>query len=64
MNKLTEKFAKVDESFTVYRYDNGFMFEIRGRDHDNEWRTSKILSTTQEDLLNLIKQAVSLPLDE
>ncbi len=41
MAKLT-KLAKVNESFTVYRYDNGFMIEVGGRDKENDWKNHKV----------------------
>ena len=30
--KISDKLSKVDESFTVYMYDNGYMFDVSGRD--------------------------------
>ena len=62
MAKLT-KLAKVNESFTVYRYDNGFMIEIGGRDNENDWKTSKILCTTEDELFAVIKEALSMEMD-
>ena len=64
MAKLSSKLAKVNESFTINRYDNGFMIEVGGRDHEDEWKTSKILCNTEEELLTLVKEAISLPLDQ
>jgi len=42
MEKKLNKLAKVNESFTVYRYDNGFMIEVSGRDRNNYYKTTKI----------------------
>ncbi len=63
MAKQLGKLAKVNESITVNRYDNGFMVEVGGRDDDGEWKTSKILCTTEEEVLALIKEWNTLPLD-
>lgn len=63
MAKLSDKLSKVNESFTIYRYDNGFMAEVGGRDDEGEWKTSKILCNTEEQLISIIKEALSLPLE-
>jgi hypothetical protein len=55
-----KKLEKVSENFTVNRYDNGFMIEVPGRDKNNDWVTCKILCNTEEDLLAVIKEALSL----
>ena len=55
MAKLT-KLAKVNDSFTVNRYDNGFMIEVGGRDEENDWKSAKILCNTEEELIELIKE--------
>ena len=55
-----KKLDKVNESFTVNRYDNGFMIEVSGRDKNNDWVTCKILCSSEEDLLAVIKEALSL----
>ena len=44
------KLAKVNESITINRYDNGYMVEVGGRDDDNEWKTAKILCNTDQDM--------------
>lgn len=64
ISKISDKLAKVNESFTVTMYDNGFMIEISGRDSDEEWRSAKIIVPTSEQLVELINEAVSLPRDE
>ena len=55
MAKLT-KLAKVNDSFTVYRYDNGWMVEVSGNDKKDDWKTAKIMCNTEEDLVALIKE--------
>ena len=55
--------AKVNDSFSVNMYDNGFMFEISGRDHAEDWSTSKILCTSVEELVELIKEATAMEKD-
>lgn len=62
MTKLT-KLAKVNESISINRYDNGWMAEIGGRDKNGEWKNAKILCNTEEELLGLIKEYNSMDLD-
>ena len=62
MPKL-DKLAKVNESFTINRYDNGWMVEIGGRDDDNDWKTVKTVCNTEDDVLDLIKEWNTKELD-
>ena len=64
MRKIKDKLAKVNDSFTVYNYDNGFMFEISGRDSNNDYKNAKIVVTSIEELVALVKEATTLPKDE
>ena len=58
-----DKLAKVNESISINRYDNGWMVEVGGRDHDDQWSSAKIICNTQEEVLDLIKQYNATPLD-
>lgn len=62
MAKLT-KLAKVNENICLNRYDNGWMVEVSGRDDDGEWKTSKILCTTEDELLSVVKEWNAMDLD-
>jgi hypothetical protein len=62
MSKLS-KLNKVNESFSINRYDNGYMIEVSGRDSDNDWKTAKILCNTREDLIATINEALDMELD-
>ncbi len=64
MAKISEKIAKVNESFTINRYDNGFMIEVGGRDYNDEWKTSKIIVATEDELVTLVREAVNLPKED
>jgi hypothetical protein len=61
--KLADKMAKVNDSFSVNMYDNGYMMEISGRDHNEDWATSKILCNSLEELVDLIKEATEMERD-
>ena len=62
MTKLT-KFVKVNENISINRYDNGWMVEISGRDKKEEWKTTKTLCNTEEELITLIKEYNAMDLD-
>ena len=61
--KIGDKLIKVNESFTINMYDNGYMIEVNGRDDDGEWKTAKIIVGTDDELqlLALVKEAINLP---
>ena len=62
MAKLT-KLAKVNESISVNRYDNGWMVEIGGRDKKGEWKNTKTLCNTEEEMIAVIKEWNTLEVD-
>jgi hypothetical protein len=64
MAKQLGKLTKVNESFTVNRYDNGFMLEITGRDSDSDWKTAKIMCATREQLFEVIIEALDMDKDD
>lgn len=55
MAKLA-KLAKVNDNFTINRYDNGWMVEVGGVNKNDEWATTKVLCNTEEELVALIKE--------
>ena len=63
MAKLS-KLAKVNESITINRYDNAWMVEIGGRGADNgDWKNSKTVCNTEQELLDVIKEWNTMDLD-
>ena len=60
---ISDKLTKVNEAFTINMYDNGFMIEVGGRDDNDEWKNTKIIVSTVEELVELVKEAASLPRD-
>jgi hypothetical protein len=57
------KLAKVNESITINRYDNAWMVEIGGRDKKEDWKNSKTVCNTEEELIALIKEYNAMDLD-
>jgi hypothetical protein len=60
VSKIGDKLTKVSESFTVNMYDNGFMIEVGGQDANDDWKNAKILVSSVEELVVLIKEAASM----
>ena len=63
MIKLSDKLEKVNDNFSVNMYDNGYMFEINGRNADEDWTTAKIICQDIKELTTLIEEAASMPRD-
>jgi hypothetical protein len=63
MSKLN-KLAKVNDSFTINRYDNGWMVEIGGRNKKDDWANAKVVCNTEEEVITLIKEYNTMPLSE
>lgn len=64
INKIADKLTKVNESFSVNMYDNGYMIEVSGRDSNNDYKTAKIMISTVDDLLAIIKEVTGMERDE
>ena len=60
---ISDKLVKVNENFTINMYDNGFMIEVGGRDNENEWKTAKIMVTTIDELVALVREAAEMERD-
>lgn len=60
-NKVKDILKKVDENFTVNIYSNGYMFEVSGRNEDDDWASAKIVCNTIDEVIALVKETVTLP---
>jgi hypothetical protein len=61
--RLSDKLAKCNDNVQVYFYDNGFMVEVGGRDHNDDWKTAKIMCPTLEDVNAVIVEASEMEKD-
>ena len=59
-----DKLCRVTESFTVNRYDNGFMVEVTGTNHQENYHTVKINVSTVQQLTEIIQQIVLMDLND
>ncbi len=64
VNKFNDKLTKVNESFTIYRYDNGYMIEVSGRDEENDYKTAKIMCGTEDELVALVREVLAMEKDD
>ena len=62
MSKLS-KLAKVNENISINRYDNGWMVEIGGRDKKEDWKNTKTMCNTEDELIAVIKEWNTMELD-
>jgi len=64
VTKLGDKLAKINESFTVHQYDNGYMFEASGRNKQGDYVTAKIMCSTMDEIALLLREAGDMDLDD
>ena len=58
-----DKLTKINESYTINRYDNGFMVEAGGRNKKGDYVTAKILCNTLDEVLALVREAGEMDID-
>lgn len=63
IKKISDKLVKVNESFSVYMYDNGYMVEVSGRNKEEDWATIKLLVADLNELSTLIKEITEMERD-
>jgi hypothetical protein len=63
VTKLGDKLIKVNESFTINMYDNGYMIEVSGRNKKGDYVTAKILTPSVDELVTLVREASEMERD-
>jgi len=58
--KISDKLTKVDEDMNIRMYDNGFLFEVNGRDDNDDWAGVKILCNNLDQVVALITEATQM----
>jgi len=64
INKISDKLTTVNDNFTITMYDNGFLIDIGGKFEDDDWRSAKIMVSDVDRLIELVREAVTMPRDE
>ena len=54
--KLSDVFMNVSESVTINRYENGWMVEVSGNDHDDRWQNKKFIFPDLKNVLTFVEE--------
>lgn len=57
VSKLSDKLTKINESYTVNMYDNGYMLEASGRNKKGDYVTAKIMCSSIDEIVELVREA-------
>ena len=63
VNKLSDKLVKVNDSFSINMYDNGFMVDVGGRNKKSDYVSAKIVCSTVDEVLSLVREACEMERD-
>jgi hypothetical protein len=58
--RVSDKLTKVNDTVTINIYDNGFMVEVSGRDHDEEWSQAKIVCSDLDIVSAVLQEIVKM----
>lgn len=56
INMVSNMFSAVNDAVTVHRFENGWMVEISGKDHFDEWPTKKIICSDLKNVLTILEE--------
>lgn len=54
--KLSDTFMNVSDSVAVNRYENGWMVEFSGNDHDDRWINRKFIFSDLKNVLTFLEE--------
>jgi len=63
VSKISDKLIKVNDNFSVHMYDNGFMVEAGGRNKKGDYVSARILCSTVDEVLSLVREACEMERD-
>jgi len=63
VNRLGDKLVKVNDSFSINMYDNGFMVDVGGRNKKSDYVSAKIVCSTVDEVLSLVREACEMDRD-
>jgi hypothetical protein len=63
VSKISDKLIKVNENFSINMYDNGFMVEVGGRNKKSDYVNAKIMCSTVDEVLALVREACEMERD-
>lgn len=62
--KLSDKLAKVNNTFEVTRYDNGYLVAVSGQDEDGGWASAKIIIDNLDEAVVLLQEYAKMEIDD
>jgi len=63
VSKISDKLVKVNDCFTINMYDNGFMVDVGGRNKKSDYVSAKIVCSTVDEGLSLVREACEMDRD-
>lgn len=63
ITKVSDKLTKINDNFNINIFDNGFMVEASGKTADDDWATVKVMCSSEEELVQLVLDAISIEKD-
>ena len=63
VSKLSDKLTKINESFQINMYDNGYMVEASGRNKKGDYVTAKIMCSSIDEVVKLVREASTMDKD-
>ena len=63
VSKISDKLVKVNDCFTINMYDNGFMVDVGGRNKKSDYVSAKIVCSTVDEVLSLVREACEMERD-
>ncbi len=60
--KLIERFAKINDTYSITNCQNGFLLEVSGEDSNEKWITHKYVVKTVEELQGLVEELATMPI--
>lgn len=61
---MLEDFTNVNDSVTIYRFHNGWMVEVSGKDSNDNWPTRKLACKDLAEVHDLLIEYAVIPLND
>lgn len=57
---ISDKIVKIDSDIRITIADNGYIFEVSGKNANDDWRNVKIVCNTRSELDSLLDETLDL----
>lgn len=57
---ISDKIVKIDSDIRIIIADNGYIFEVGGKNANDDWRNVKIVCNTRSELDSLLDETLDL----